>query len=92
MFGMVERGEGLGLALEAREALGIARHVGGQHLERDVASELRVGRAIDLAHSAGADGGGDAVVGERAADHPDAIIASIPEALDSHAVHDSRIS
>ena len=49
--GVIERGERLRLALEAREALRVARHVGGQDLEGDVASELRVGRAIDLAHS-----------------------------------------
>ena len=33
-------------------------HVRGQHLDRDVASQPRVLRPVDLAHSAGADGGG----------------------------------
>jgi len=34
-----------------------------------VAPERRVGAAVDLAHAARADGGGDAVVGKRLADH-----------------------
>ena len=64
---VIERGDGASFTLEAREALGIARHVGRQHLERHFAPELRVGSAIHLTHAARADRGGDAVVGERAA-------------------------
>ena len=52
---MVERGEDLRLALEAREPLGIARERVGQNLQRDVAVELGVAGPIDLAHPAGAD-------------------------------------
>ena len=52
---MIERGEDLGLALEAGEALGVVCEQVGQDLERDVATELRVARAIDLAHAAGAE-------------------------------------
>ena len=63
--GVVEGGEGLGLALEALEPLRVGGHLGRQHLEGHVAPELRVGRAVHLAHPAGADRGGDAVVGER---------------------------
>ena len=37
---VIERGDGAGLALEAGEPIGVARHVRGQHLQRDVASEL----------------------------------------------------
>jgi hypothetical protein len=37
----------------------------GQHLDRDVAAELRVGGT----HATGADGGGDAVMGAWLADH-----------------------
>ena len=55
MFGMVEGGDGPRLALEAREPIGIARHLRGQHLEGDVAPELGVVRAIHLAHSARAE-------------------------------------
>ena len=35
------------------------RHPGGKDFERDVASELRVGRAVDLAHAACAEGSDD---------------------------------
>ena len=66
---VIQRRDGAGLPLEAREALGIASHVGREHLERDGAAEFGVGRAKHFAHSAGADGGGDLVMGERAADH-----------------------
>jgi hypothetical protein len=52
--GMVELGEGLRLATKTREPLGIVRHFGGQYFERYVAVELRVGGAIHLAHSTGA--------------------------------------
>ena len=52
MCGMVEGGDGAGFALEAGEPIGIARQLGGQHLERDVAAELRIGGAIHLAHAA----------------------------------------
>ena len=47
---VVEPGHGRRLALEASEAVGRRRHVGGQHLDRDVALEARVARTVDLAH------------------------------------------
>ena len=43
--GMVQRGERLGFALETRQAVGVLRERVGQDLDRDVAIELRVGRA-----------------------------------------------
>ena len=46
---MIERGEHLRLAAETRQAMGIVRHGGQQHIDRDVAIQLRVVRAIDLA-------------------------------------------
>jgi len=52
---MRQGGEQLGLALEAREAIGILREGCGQRLDRDVAPEARVAGAIDLAHAAGAE-------------------------------------
>ena len=52
---MVEGREHFGFALEACEAIGIAGHRGGQHLDRHRTLQIAVGRAIDLAHSAGAD-------------------------------------
>ena len=65
---VVERGEHLRLALEAGEPLGVRGEGLGQELERDVAAELRVGRAVDLAHAARAERGGDPVLRERLAD------------------------
>jgi hypothetical protein len=54
---VVQRREHLRFAPEARQALQIDRERIGQDLERDVAIELRVARAIDLPHSAAADRG-----------------------------------
>ena len=61
--GVIEGGDGAGFALKTGEAVGIARHIGRQNLEGDVAVEFGVGGAIDLAHAAGAEGADDAVVG-----------------------------
>jgi hypothetical protein len=47
---VVEGGEQLRLPPEAREALGIAGHLRGQHLDGHVAPELRVRGAVHLAH------------------------------------------
>src|SRR5262245_61145643 len=55
---MVQRGERLRLAGEAGEAFGIVGEDIGQDFDRDVAIELRVPGFVDLAHAAGADGGG----------------------------------
>ena len=52
---MIERGEHARLALEARQPIGVAGEAPRQDLDRDVAAELRVARAIDLAHAADAD-------------------------------------
>ena len=68
MFGWLSDGEQVRLAPEAPEALGVLRHLGRQHLDRDVALEVRVGGAVDLAHPAGAEGRGDPVVRQRLAD------------------------
>jgi len=66
--GMVEGGDSAGFALEAGETLGIAGYVRRQDFQGYVAAEFGVGGAIYLAHAAGADGGGDPVVRECAAD------------------------
>ena len=52
---MIQRGEHVRLALEARHALGIVAEPVRDDLDRHVATELRVARAIDLAHAPGAD-------------------------------------
>ena len=51
---MIERGEDLGLALEPRDAFGVACQGIGQRFDRDVPVEPRVARAVDFAHAAGA--------------------------------------
>ena len=61
---VIERRSELRLALEAREPLGIVRERVGQDLDRDVAAEPRVARAIDLAHAAGAESDKDLVDAE----------------------------
>ena len=61
---MVERREDFGFALEAREPVGVGRERRRQDLDRDLALQLRVGRAIDLAHAAFADLRGDLVDAE----------------------------
>ena len=55
--------------LEALAAIGMGGRVGRQHLDRHVAPEPGVGRAIDLSHPARADRGRDTVLAEAAADH-----------------------
>ena len=52
---VVQRGEDAGLALEARQPVRVGGERLGQHLQRDVATELRVASAVDLAHAAGAE-------------------------------------
>jgi hypothetical protein len=48
---VVESGHRSGLLLEAAKTVGIARAVRGQDVERDVAAQPRVARAVDPAHS-----------------------------------------
>ena len=52
---MRQRGDGVRLALEAREPIGIGRKRRGQDLDGDLAPQFRVARAIDLAHATGTD-------------------------------------
>ena len=56
---MIQRGERTSLLLEAGESVGILREEVGQYLDRDRTLELRVVRAIDLAHAARAEPGLD---------------------------------
>ena len=53
---MIQRGERLRFAQEAREPLGVVRERLGQDLDRDVAVQLRIARSIDFAHAPTADG------------------------------------
>ncbi len=66
---MVQRREHLRLATESGQTIAIVGDRRQQHLDRDVAIQLRVARAVDLAHAARAKGGEDLVGAEaRAAD------------------------
>ena len=58
---MIERGQRLRFSRKTRQAIGVARERVRQDLQRDVAIEPGVSRAIHLAHAAGADGAGDFV-------------------------------
>ena len=49
---VVEAGDGLGLAVEALDALGVEGHARGEDLERDLAVELDVARREDGPHGA----------------------------------------
>ncbi len=72
---MIERGKQPGLALEAREPLGIEHKARRQYFDRDVAVETCVAGAIDVAHAAAADASEDLVLSEpRARLHAGAII------------------
>ena len=69
--GMIEGGQHLGLALEAREPFGIRGERLREDLDRDVASELRVLRPVNLSHASRAERredlvGSEARAGERA--------------------------
>ena len=48
---MVDRGEDLGLALEAGDPVGVGGEGFENDLDRDLASEARVPRSVDLSHS-----------------------------------------
>src|SRR5512138_888936 len=50
--GMVERGEQSGFTLEPRKPVGILGEISRQYLDRDIASEFLIVRAIDLSHTA----------------------------------------
>src|SRR5262249_40446975 len=63
--GVIERGQQLGLALEAGELLGVARQLGRQRLDRHLAIELAVVGEVHDAHAAAAEFTFDDVVAER---------------------------
>jgi hypothetical protein len=69
---VVERGEHARLAREAGAALRVGGQVQRQDLQRDVAPQLRIARAIHLAHATRAERCEDAVGPELAIDHRDA--------------------
>ena len=66
---MVEGREDLRFALEPREPVRVGCKRLRQNLQRDVTIELGVSRAVDLAHTTGADLGQDLVLTEHFASH-----------------------
>src|SRR5207344_2696581 len=64
---MIERGQRARLAFEPRQTIGMLSDVGRQDLESHLAAKLRVARAIDLAHTAGAEQRSEDVCTETAA-------------------------
>jgi hypothetical protein len=64
---MIERRQRLRFARESRQAIGIAGKGVRQDLQRDLTIELRVPRAVDLAHPARADRRDDFVRAETGA-------------------------
>ena len=60
--GVGQRGDGLGFALEAGQAVGVFRDLGRQDLDGDDAVEVGVAGLVDLAHASGADDLEDLVV------------------------------
>ena len=64
---MVQRREHFRFALKARQPIVVSGERGGQDLDRDLALQLRVGRAIHLAHPAFADRARDFVDAETGA-------------------------
>ena len=67
MFGWFSDAKVFGLALKPREPLGVGGERLGQDLDRDVAIQLRVACAVDLAHAARAERGQDLVRAEACA-------------------------
>ncbi len=62
--GMIQRRQGTRLALKARQPLLVGLNGGRQDLQRDVATEFRVVRPVDLAHSADTEDAGDPIRAE----------------------------
>ncbi len=56
---MVQRRQHAGFALETSQPVAVRCEPRGQNLDGDIAAKLRVARAIDLAHPAGAEQGRD---------------------------------
>ena len=65
---MIERGEHTRFAFEARQPIAITGEGRGQDLDRDVAPEFRIARAIDLAHPSRPNRGEDVVRANRSTD------------------------
>ena len=65
--GMIEGGHRPGLLLEAAEAVGARRAIGGDDLDRHLSPQSRVAGTVDLSHAPRPEGGNDLVRAETAA-------------------------
>ena len=65
--GVVQGGDGAGLALEAAQPLGVGGGIGREDLEGDLAPETGVAGPVDLPHAPGAEGREDLVRADTAA-------------------------
>ena len=77
---MIQRGEQFGFALKPREPIGIVGERVGQNLDRDLALQPRVARAIHLAHAACAEQRDDFVRPDAACPTSSAQNSEIPPA------------
>jgi len=57
--GMIQRGGGAGLLLEAAQAFWVTRKSGRQHLDGHIAPQPRIPGAIHLTHTTGTEGRSD---------------------------------
>ena len=64
----IKGGRVLSVSHKARAGLAVTGQLKRQHLDRHVPVEFRIPRAVDLAHAAFADLGGDVVMAESGAD------------------------
>jgi len=64
IFGMIQRREKFGLALEASHAVGISHERFGKNFQCHVAAEFRVPSTIDLTHASSPNGRQDFIGAE----------------------------
>jgi hypothetical protein len=75
---MVEGSEDFRFTLEPREAFGVTRDRRGEHLDRDLALQIRVRRLIYLPHAAFPQKNGHVIRAEAGAGDQGQTVGSIP--------------
>jgi hypothetical protein len=86
--GMLKRGGGPRLALEALESFGVFREIVRQELQGDAPPELQILRLVDDSHAAAAELAEDPVVRDSLADHrriSDSSFRPLPSAVEPRA-------
>ena len=74
---VIQRGEDPRLALEAGQALRVARELARQDLDRDLATEFDVARPVHFAHAARAEQRFEAISSKVPADHRQEIVRKV---------------